>query len=350
MKRTHSSSKNLHDVTSEVAVETGAARARAIVASLRAHEPSSEEVFDAFWELDALPVIDVREAFTSWLGPLPDLDRLDPATRLAHGFPPPPLRLRTISVVRDADLLDLGPIAEAQLRIAGTTWDGADLAPEDRLDGEIEGSLAGTLERRVLADVNSAEGAPLFDVLLFAEDSGVVFASGSTKVIALIAYRKVETRDRRVRTAVEEALFAPAVVAPAESVAAPTECVVTPTESVAAPIEQPIEASVAMGKTIAVKIVTPRAIPAKAIPAKAMPAKTVTAKKASTKKAATMKTAAKKSVTKKAATKKAATKKTGAKKAAKRSTAKAKRPATKSAAKKQAAKKNAIRKNVRSAR
>ena len=353
MKRPHSSSKNLGDRTSEVAAETDAARARAIVASLRTHEPSSEEVFEAFWELDALPVNDVREAFTSWLGPLPDPDRLDPATRLAHGFPPPRLRLRTISVVRDADLLDLGPIAEAQLRIAGTTWDGADLAPEDRLDGEIEGSLAGTLERRVLADVNSADGAPLFDVLLFAEDSGVVFASGTTTVIALIAYRKVETRDRRVRTAVEEALAAPAIVAPIESVAATSE-----------------NASVASAKTVTAKIVTPKtipakaipakAIPAKAIPAKAIPAKTVAATKTTAKKAATTKTAAKKQATKKAAitktvakktaAKKAVTKKPAGKKAAAKSTATKKPAAKKTATKKRAAKKTAIRKNVRRAR
>jgi hypothetical protein len=296
MKRTHSSSKNVPDLALEVALETCADRARAIVASLRNGEPSSEEVFDAFWQLDALPVNDVREALSSWLGPLPDVDRLDPAIRLAHGFPPPPLRLRTISVTRDADILDLGPVAEEQLRIAGMSWDGADLAPEDRLDGEIEGSFAGMLERRVLADANAADATPLFDVLLFAEDSGVVFASGSTTVSALIAYRKVEMRDRRVRTAIEDALAATTVVAP--------------TESVTVTSENALEASVAMAKPVTAKTVTRKTVRAKTIPAK-----TVTAKKAATKKIAT-KTPAHKTATKKTATKKTATKKPAAKKTA----------------------------------
>jgi hypothetical protein len=42
-------------------------------------------------------------------------------------------------------VLDLGPIAEEQLRIAGRTWDGLDLEPEERLDGEREDTFAGTL-------------------------------------------------------------------------------------------------------------------------------------------------------------------------------------------------------------
>jgi hypothetical protein len=126
-------------------------RARAIVASLSAGEPSSEEVFAAFAELDALPPDTVRDALGSWVGPPPDPAELDDATRRAHGLPSRPLRLRTLEVVRDADVLDLGPVAEEQLRIAGKSWDGVDREPEERLDGEIEGSFAGTLERRVLA-------------------------------------------------------------------------------------------------------------------------------------------------------------------------------------------------------
>lgn len=150
---------------------------------------------DAFFELDALPPEEVRDALARWVGPLPD-----PPVR--------PLRLRTISVAKDADVLDLGPIAEEQLRLAGKSWDDADLAPEERLDGELEGSFAGTLERHVLADAEAPD-TPLFDVLLFLEDSGVVFAAGTTRIVALIAYRKVELRDRRTRVAIEEAIAAP---------------------------------------------------------------------------------------------------------------------------------------------
>ena len=169
-------------------------------------------------------------------------------------------------------MLDLGPVAEEQLRLAGKSWDDADLAPEERLDGELEGSFAGTLERRVLADADAPGDAPLFDVLLFAEDSGVVFAAGTTKVVALIAYRRVEMRDRRTRVAIEEAIAAPddVVAAAIERPAATTK---------AAPIEKK---RVARAKPVAKKTVAKKAT-AKKTAAK----KTVkkTAKKAAKKKA-----------------------------------------------------------------
>jgi len=194
---------------------TDSSRAREIVASLRAGDFT--DVFDAFWELDALPIDEVRDALATWTGPLPDLDRLDVARRLSLGLPLRPLRLRTLSVATDADIFDLGPVAEAQLRLAGKSWDGADLAPEERLDGELEGSFAGTLERRVLADADAPGDLALFDVLLFAEDSGVVFAAGTANVVALIAYRKVEMRDRVTRVALEEAIAPPSAVSSVEA-------------------------------------------------------------------------------------------------------------------------------------
>jgi hypothetical protein len=163
-------------------------RAKAILASLEAGDPTSAAVYDAFWELDAMPAEEVRAAL---------------------GVVLPEFRLRTVSIAKDADVLDLGPVAEEQLRLAGKSWDGADLAPEERLDGEVEGSFAGTLERRVLADADTPGDSPLFDVLSFAGDSGVVFAAGTTNVVALIAYHKVEMRDRRTRDALESALAEP---------------------------------------------------------------------------------------------------------------------------------------------
>jgi hypothetical protein len=78
---------------------------------------------------------------------------------------------------------------------------------------ELEGSFAGTLEHRVLGDSDAPEEPPLFDVLLFAEDAGVVFAAGTTRIVALIAYRKVEMRERRARLALEQAIAAPTDVA-----------------------------------------------------------------------------------------------------------------------------------------
>jgi hypothetical protein len=179
-------------------------RARSIVSSLG--ELSSEEVFAAFEELDALPPEVVREALAPSTGPAPDLDRLDDATRSALGLPPRPLRLSTVSSVKDADIFDLGAVAEEQLRIAGRSWDGRDLAAEERLDEEVEGSFAGTVERRVLVDAESPSGAPLFDVLLYAGDSGAVFRSGTTELVGAIDGTTVEMAERRARQAIQEAL------------------------------------------------------------------------------------------------------------------------------------------------
>jgi hypothetical protein len=202
-------------------LDAAAARAEAIVSSLRVGEPSSAEVFEAFAEFDALPRDVVRDALASWMGPLTDTERMDNATRVAHGLPLHPLRLRTLEITKDADVLDGGSIAEEQLRLAGKTWDGVDLAPEDRLDGELEGSFAGTLERHVLADADAPGNTPLFDVLLFAEHAGVVFDAGTTKQIALIAYGKVETRDRRTALGIEQAIAAPTSMADAPIAEAP---------------------------------------------------------------------------------------------------------------------------------
>ncbi len=267
-----------------------ASRAKAIIASLREGAPTSGEVSEAFWELDRLPLDIVRDALAAWLGPLPDADRLDNATRLHHGLPLRPLRLRTLSLECDADVLDLGPVAEEQLRIAGASWDGEDRAAEDRLDGELEGSFAGTLERRVLADVEAYGDTPLFDVLRFAGDSGVVFASGSTRIVAWIAYNRVEMRDRRIRIAIEAALVAPAELSEAEPAIE---------EAVA---KEPVAKKVVAKKVVAKKVVAKKVV-AKKVVAKKVVAKKVVAKKAVAKKAVAKKAVAKKAVAKKAAKK-----------------------------------------------
>ncbi len=320
-----------------------ASRAREIVASLRA-EPSSTDVFDAFWQLDELPVEEVRDALAPWTGPLPDFERLDSATRRAHGMPPKPLRLRTLSVVTDADILDLGPLAEEQLRLAGKSWDGADLAPEDRLDGELEGSFAGTLERRVLADTEVAGDVPLFDVVLFAEDAGVVFAAGTTKVVAFIAYRKVEMRDRRVRTALEDALAAPLVTLVASGTDDATS--VAERSETPAPLREDPVAEVAVAEdTVETKAVAKTA-PTTLASAEPVETKSI-AKKTAPKKAAAKKTAvetaAKPVLAKKSAPTKAVTKKPAAS-AAKKGAAKKSAPTKRIAAKKPAPKKLAAKK------
>jgi hypothetical protein len=299
------------DLRSHPSSPSNARRALAIVASLQSGEPGSEEVFDAFWELDALPVEDVREALAAWVGPLPDMDRLDSATRVAHGLPPRPLRLRALSVARDADILDLGPVAEEQLRLAGKSWDGVDLAPEERLDGELEGSFAGTFERRVLADADAPGDVPLFDMILFGEDTGVVFAAGKTTVVALIAYGKVEMRERHTRVALEDALAA-SKIARDDALAHDAGNVLPPPQK-----EEELSSSAETPAAEAAEEPKPAKVAKRASTrAKATKAKSETAKKAAKPAKAAKKSATKAKPAKKPSAKKSA--KTSAKTAAKR--------------------------------
>jgi hypothetical protein len=270
------------------------ARAQAIVAQLSAGSPSSDEIFTAFAELDALPADVVREALEPWVGKAPDIDRLDDVLRRVHRLPPRPLRLRTTSAVKDADVLDLGPVADQQLRLAGKSWDGLDREPEERLDEEVEGNFAGTLEHRVLAD--ASDGRPLFEVVRFHAGDGVVFRAGTAEPVGLVADGRVEMTDRRARVAIQEALAeAPPVVAIEPVIEAVAEPVAAPAKKRAAP------------------------------PKKKAAAKKTTAAAPAKKKAAAKKTAA-------AAPKKKAAPATKKKAAAKTKTAAAKAPAKKKAA------------------
>jgi hypothetical protein len=270
-------------------------RARAIVRSL--DSLSSEEVFAAFEELDSLPADVVRAVLAESTGPAPDPELLDDALRKAHGFPPRPLGLKTIAIVKDADIFDLGDFAEEQIRIAGKSWDGRDLAAEERLDGEVEGSWAGTLEHRVLAD--AASNAPLFDVLLYGGDAGSIFRASTTELVGAIAGTTVEMKDRRARVAIQAAFAEPLVVLEPVVEAAPE-----PTKK-----KQTTEAvSVSAKKSAKKKTAAP-----------AVKKATGTKKATATKKT----TAAKKATApKKTATKKASAAKAPAKKAAKKSSAK----------------------------
>ena len=181
---------------------TNEARAKAIVAQLSAGTASAEDVFAAFEELDHMPADVVRTAFEPWTGPAPDLERLDDAVRRAHRLPLRTPRLRILSSMRDADILDLGEVAESQIRAAGKTWDGLDLDAFDRLDGERAESFAGSLERRVLGEVGDK---PLYDAILF-NHGAVVFRAGTTHVAAVVADQRVESTDRAARPALELAL------------------------------------------------------------------------------------------------------------------------------------------------
>jgi len=311
-------------------------RARAIIASFETVEASSDPVFTAFAELDALPEEVVREALASWAGPLPDPARLDDATRRAHGMPPRPLELCTLRVSRDADILDLGPVAEEQLRLAGKSWDGMDLAAEDRLDGEVDGALAGPVERRVLGDRTSRVESPLFDALLFAGDAGIVFTAGTTQVVAMIAYGKIESRDRRVRVALEAALTSEASVTRREGAPARESSASGTTREIAGP------------RPAAPRVVVPArpTAPSRESNVLGQVATREDVTKVTEKKAATAKkTAAKKTAAKKTAAKKTKPAKKGS---AKKTAAKSARTASKGSAKKASASRQVTPKKVSS--
>ena len=340
-------------------------RAREILSSL--DRLSSEEVFAAFEELDALPRDVVRAVLAVSTGPVPDPELLDDAIRRAHGFPPRALRLQTIAIVKDADIFDIGPIGEEQVRLAGKSWDGRDLAAEERLDEEIEGSFAGTLEHHTLAEA----GKPLFDVLRYAGDAGAIFRAGTAELVGAIAYDTVEMKDRRARVAIQDAL-AHGLVPEAMQAAEPTPVEVpeaaaseatTALEPVAKKPAKAGAAKAAAEKVPAKKVTTKPAAKAAAekAPAKKAPVKASATKpsgkqttaekpaatKATSKKAAAEKPAATKVTSKKAAAEKPAAKKAGAAATAKKpsATATAKKPTSKSApAKKTTAKKATAKK------
>jgi len=330
-------------------------RARAIIDSL--DKLTSEEVFAAFEELDQLPSDVVRAALEGATGPAPDPELLDDAIRRAHGFPARALRLRKVAVTKDADIFDLGPVAEQQLRLAGKSWDGRDLEPEQRLDGEVEDSFAGTLEHHVLADARGPDAPPLFDVLLYAGDAGTIFRAGTTEIVGAIAYGIVEMKDRRSRVAIQQALAQP--VEPAPLAAAPERADLSPPPSEDLPLSsepapEPAPAPPAPPKKAAAKKgarAPKRAAPAeKAVAAKKAPISSKKATATSKKSAATSKKSAatsKKAPPEKAppASKKgAASKKTSAKRAAAgESSAKAgaKKVGAKKATTKKSAKKSA---------
>lgn len=338
-----------------------AQRAAAIVAAL-GKNAGSEDVFAAFEELDALPAEVVASVLTPWTGPAPDPQQLDAATRRAHGFPPLPLEVHTIRILKPKRADELGRVGQEQVRVAGTTWDGLDLDASARLatDGS-ESSFAGTLEHRVVSD---EDGQPLFDVLLYAGDSGAIFRAGTTEVVGAIAYGTVELKDRRARVALQESLATtePEVVTPKakpvpEVVAAPKPVAAKPVAAKpVAPVEAldeeeeeaPISSEAPTKRVLATKPAaktkvaakkTTAAASKKTAKAEAAPAKKTAAKKktAAAKKAApAKKTAAKKT----AVPKKVAAKKTTAKTAAKKTAA------TKPAAKKTAAPKKVASKKT----
>jgi hypothetical protein len=167
----------------------------------------SDDVFEAFEALDALPADVVGAALSERLGPVRAPEELDDATRLAHGFAAPPLVLCCTRVVKPARAAQLSGSEQEQTRSAGILWDGRDLPAEARLAKDAgDVSFAGTLEHRTIDD---EDGVPLFDVVMHHGDSGAIFRAGSPDAVGVVADGVVEMSDARERRALQSALAQP---------------------------------------------------------------------------------------------------------------------------------------------
>jgi hypothetical protein len=341
----------------EGADESDEERAKRIVAALSGGLATSEEVFEAFAALDSLDSKAVIEALRPWTGEASDPESLDDELRRAHGFPPRRPRLRTRSIVRDADVLDLGDVAEEQLRLAGKSYDGRDLLAEERLDGEVEGSFAGTLEVHTLVDEGAPDDArdvPRFEVYFFAGDAGAIFRAGTTEIVGGISYGAVEMKDRVLREAITAALAAGIREPTQKAPAAGREHVVDHAAEVEAASAQTTKVTTtkASAKKASAKKATAEKAPVKKATATKTTAEKAPAKKASAKKTTAEKTPVKKATAAKAPVKKATVKKTTAKKAtaekasAKKSAGTTKTTAEKAPAKKAPAKKTTAKKTT----
>lgn len=287
-------------------------RALALVRKLVS--PDSD-VYELFAQLDALPPDAVLAALASTTGPSRPPEELDDDVRRVHGFPAPALQLTCTRVVTPAAGARLGQTTAEQIERACTTWDGLALPLAARLAEDGAHSLSGKIEHRTLDDL---DGMPQFDVVLLDGDSGAIFRAGTTDVFGTISYGKVEVRNRRERTALQQAL------SPA---AAPAEPAPRPRTKPAAATTAEKKAPAAKKKAPAAMAKKAPAAPAKKAPAAKKPAPAALAKKApaAKKKApppAKKAPAAKKSATPKPAGKIKATTKTAPARSVKKGTKK----------------------------
>ncbi len=204
-------------IPANVVAKPEAARVASILEGLDENVPGAE-VFEAFEQLDELPADVVRSVLVSVTGPAPDPDQLDAATRRAHGFPELPLVFRCTSALHPSMLEELNRVEQDQLRAAGTSWDGLDLPPSARIaPNGGEPSFAGSLELKRFA---FADGSPALDVVLYLEDSGAIFDSGTSRIVGAVAYGVVEMKDKAARTGLQNVLSTqpdPAALARAEA-------------------------------------------------------------------------------------------------------------------------------------
>ena len=193
-----------------------AERATEIVQKLRT-ELTSEQVFEAFEALDALPASEVKAALVPITGPAPDPEALDESVRVVHGFPLAPVALHCTVRLLPVRAEHLALVGREQIVKAGKQWDGVALDAAGRMSDPI---FADGLETRSFAD---AKGRGVFDVVLHGGDTGTIFAAGTSNVVGAIAYGSIELRDRARRLGLEKALAESASMTPAPLAVVPNE-------------------------------------------------------------------------------------------------------------------------------
>jgi hypothetical protein len=95
--------------------------------------------------------------------------------------------LLVLSTLRPRDAKALGSIAQQQLRIAGKAWDNRDLPAAHRFEAG-DAAFVTELELRVLGDASG----PRYDAWLLGGDSGTIFATGTTRRVAVREQKGIE--------------------------------------------------------------------------------------------------------------------------------------------------------------
>jgi hypothetical protein len=120
----------------------------------------------------------------------------------------PPLVLHALAGKKPRAVSDLGPLEQKQLVAAGKRFDGKALPASTRLSKDKaheEVSFAGLFEIREIVD---AKDKPAYTALLYAGDSGTIFAAGSTRAVASVIQFGIECDDERLAEALHLALRA----------------------------------------------------------------------------------------------------------------------------------------------
>ncbi len=115
------------------------------------------------------------------------------------------MKLRFTDLIERGDAEALDAVGRAQLQEAGKRYDGDELPAADRLGADGEDELEGQLYRCTFWTV-MGDGVPRFDAWFYMGDSGTIFATGTTEVVAEIIQFGLECSDPALRLALGAAM------------------------------------------------------------------------------------------------------------------------------------------------